>query len=378
MSTRNIRPVVAVLAALLVTVQHAGAQSAPRLAVQEVATVPGAVFLTAPPGDARQFIVQREGRIFIRQNGVVLDTPFLDINEPVLSQGEGGLLSMAFHPDYASNGYFFLFYTDKLHRIVIERRRVSSDPNRAEPGSNLTILRIPKINITHNGGTLAFGPDGYLYFATGDDGGSGDRWRNGQDASTLLAKVLRIDVSRSRPSERYRVPASNPFIGMEGVREEIWAYGLRNPWRFSFDGDYLFLGDVGQDTREEVDIVPIARGGFNFGWNIMEGSLCYESASCDRTGLTLPAIEYDHGNGCSVTGGYVYRGAAIPELNGHYFYSDFCSGFLRSAVVTNGSVGAQTDWGISAGNVLSFGRDGQGELYMLTVEGRVLRIVRAP
>jgi glucose/arabinose dehydrogenase len=375
MSTQKVRPVPAVLSALFPT--HNGATAQPlALAAQQVALLRGAVFLTSPPGDPRQFIVQREGRIFVRENGVVLDTPFLDINEPVLSHREGGLLSMAFHPDYASNGHFFLFYTDKLHRIVIERRRVSIDPNRAEPGSNLTILRIPKLNLTHNGGQLAFGPDGYLYFATGDDGGSGDPFRNGQNLDILLAKVLRIDVNNARAGERYRIPPSNPFVGVEGARPEIWAYGVRNPWRFSFDNGLLYLGDVGQDAREEIDVVPVGQGGFNFGWRIMEGSSCDQRESCDRSGLTLPVLEYDHSEGCSVTGGYVYRGAALPELDGHYFYSDFCRGFLRSFRYANGSVSAHTDWQISAGNILSFGRDAEGELYMLAVDGRILKIVR--
>jgi hypothetical protein len=377
MSTWKIR---CALAALLFISTSAAAQAVPpTLALQHVATVPGAVFLTSPPGDARQFIVQRDGRIFVRQNGVVLPTPFLDINETVLSQKEGGLLSMAFHPDYASNGYFFLFYTDKLHRTVIERRRVSADPNLAEPGSSLTILRIPKINMTHNGGQLAFGPDGYLYLATGDDGGGGDRFRNGQDTTTLLAKVLRIDVSHARRSERYRVPATNPFLGVDGVREEIWAYGLRNPWRFSFDDGLLYLGDVGQDEREEVNVVDVDWGGYNFGWNIMEGTQCYEDDGCDRSGLTLPALDYGHDQGCSVTGGYVYRGSALPELAGHYFYSDFCSGFLRSFRYENGSAAAHTTWPVGrAGNILSFGRDGDGELYLLAIDGRILKLVRAP
>lgn len=396
MSSKKIHPIVSRFAALLLMplllsllalllaacerpASGAGAAAAPQLLAQasvqapaialrleQVATVPGAVFLTSPPGDARQFIVQREGRIFVRKNGEVLATPFLDINEPVLSQGEGGLLSMAFHPDYASNGYFFLLYTDKLHRIVIERRRVSADPDLAEPRSNLAIMRIPKLRLNHNGGQIDFGPDGYLYISTGDDGGGGDPYRHGQDLATPLAKILRIDVNHARRSERYRVAASNPFIGRDEVRQEIWAYGVRNPWRFSFDDGWFYLGDVGQDMREEINVVDVATGGANFGWSIMEGSICYEERSCDRRGLTLPVFEYDHLNndtsGCSVTGGYVYRGKALPELHGQYFYSDFCRGFLRSFRYADGAVSGHADWPIgSAGNVLSFGRDGDGD-----------------
>lgn len=347
------------------------------LGIQEVATVPGAVFLTSPPGDPRQFIVEREGLIHVMENGVVLSTPFLDIHERVLSQGEGGLLSMAFHPNYATNGYFYLYFTDKLHGIVTARYRVSADPNRADAGSELVIIRIQKLNTNHNGGLVSFGPDGYLYMATGDDGGTGDPYRNGQNLNTLLAKVVRIDVANASSTEPYRVPPTNPFVGQEGRRPEIWAYGLRNPWRFSFDANLLYLADVGQAMREEVDISSITQGGLNYGWNIMEGSICYDRPTCDRTGLTLPAFEYDHGHGCSITGGYVYRGKAIAELAGHYFYSDFCRGFLRSFLYTVSGVDVQTDWLISgAGNIQSFGRDADGELYLIASNGKIFRIVK--
>lgn len=347
------------------------------LGLEEVANVPSAVFLTSPPGDARQFIVAREGLIHVRENGAILPTPFLDIHERVLSHSEGGLLSMAFHPDYASNGYFYLFFTDKLHGIVIARYRVSSERNRADGDSELVIIRVQKLNNNHNGGLVSFGPDGYLYFATGDDGGTGDPYRNGQDLGTLLAKLIRIDVANARLGERYRIPPTNPFVGQEGRRPEIWAYGLRNPWRFSFDANLLYLTDVGQEQREEVNISSIAQGGLNYGWNIMEGSICYDRPTCDRTGLTLPTFEYDHGNGCAIVGGYVYRGSAIPELTGHYFYSDLCRGFLRSFVYTGTGIAAPTDWLISgAGNIQSFGRDADGELYLIATNGRIFRVVR--
>ncbi|MFZ3288012.1 MAG: PQQ-dependent sugar dehydrogenase [Telluria sp.] len=358
-----------------VTVSYTGVPFT--LGIQEVANVSGAVFLTSPAGDRRQFIVERSGRIHVLENGALLPTPFLDINERVLSQGEGGLLSMAFDPQYASNGYFFLYYTDNLHRIVVERRRVSSDPNRAEPGSELVIIRILHFNTTHYGGLVGFGPDGYLYMATGDDGGTGDPFRNGQNLNTLLGKMLRLDVAGASAAQPYRVPPSNPFVGQAGRRAEIWAYGLRNPWRYAFDGDLLYLTDVGQDQREEVDIVGVAQGGLNYGWNIMEGTLCYNSPSCNRAGLTLPAFEYDHLNGCSITGGYVYRGKVVPELAGHYFYSDFCRGFLRSFLYTGNSIGAHTDWLITgAGRVQSFGRDADGELYLIAASGKIFKIVR--
>lgn len=346
------------------------------LGVEEVTNVGGAVFLTAPPGDRRLFVVERDGRVHLVDNGVRLSVPFLDINERVLSQGEGGLLSMAFDPNYASNGYFYLYYTDKLHRIVVERQRVSADPNRADPDSALAIIRIFHLRDTHYGGTVAFGPDGYLYLATGDDGGTGDPYRNGQNLHRLLAKVLRLDVSNTSHAQRYRIPPTNPFVGRTG-HDEIWALGLRNPWRFSFDNNLLYLADVGQDRREEVNIVNVGPGGYNFGWNIMEGSLCYDATSCNQAGLTLPVQEYDHGNGCSVTGGYVYRGSAIAELTGHYLYSDFCRGFLRSFRYTGQGVTQRVDWLIAgAGNVQSFGRGGDGELYLIASSGNIFRIVR--
>lgn len=349
------------------------------LGIEEVASLSGAVFLAAPRGDPRQFIVERSGRVHIRENGVLLATPFLDISDRVSTEGEGGLLSMAFDPDYARNGNFFLYYSDKLHRIVVERQRVSRDPNRAEVGSQLEILSILHQGTMHYGGLASFGPDGHLYLATGDSGGVGDPYRNGQNLNTLLGKVLRIDVTRATGSERYRIPVTNPFIGQAGRRAEIWAYGLRNPWRYAFDAGLLYLADVGQARREEINIVNAAQGGLNFGWNIMEGTLCYDSPDCARAGLTLPALEYDHADGCSVTGGYVYRGAAIPTFGGHYVYSDFCSGFVRSFLYRGDGISAAIDWLIAdAGQIQSLGRDGQGELYLIAASGKIFQIVKLP
>lgn len=370
-------PTVAPGAAASVGVSYTGMPFG--LGLQAVATIPGAVFLTSPPGDQRLFVLERDGRIHILENGVPLPTPLLDINERVLSQEEGGLLSMAFDPNFASNRFFYLLYTDKLHGIVIERYTLSSDLKQVLEGSALAIMRIQKISLTHNGGLLSFGPDGYLYLAVGDDGGGGDPYRNAQDLSRYPGKLLRIDVSNSSTTQRYRVPPTNPFIGVEDARPEIWAYGLRNPWRYAFDGGLLYLADVGQDEREEVNVVSAGQAGVNYGWRIMEGSICYDSPTCDRSGLTLPLLEYDHGNGCAITGGYVYRGAAIPDLTGRYLYSDFCSGFLRSFSYANGAATEQVDWLISgAGNVLSFGRDANGELYLLNGAGNIFRIVKIP
>jgi glucose/arabinose dehydrogenase len=353
------------------------------LTLSEVANVPGAVFAAAPEGDARLFIVERAGRIRIQQGGAVLATPFLDISSRVSAQGEGGLLSIAFHPQYASNGLLFLYYTDLANNIVIERHRASGNANLAEAGAGLVIISIAHPTYTnHFGGLVAFGPDGMLYLGTGDGGGGGDPAQNAQNPASLLGKLLRLDVSASTSLQPYAVPPTNPwFNDSSGRRAEVWALGLRNPWRYTFDGGNLYIADVGQDRREEVNITAAGQGGLNFGWNTMEGTLCYNAATCIQGGLTLPAFEYDHGsnaaNGCSITGGYVYRGGALAELAGRYFYSDYCKGFLKSFLYAGGVVSGQTDWAIpNVGNIVSFGRDGNGELLLVAASGRVHRIVR--
>ena len=353
------------------------------LALREVANVPGAVFAAIPAGDPRLFIVERAGRIHILQGGALLATPFLDISSRVSTAGEGGLLSVVFDPQYATNGIFFLYYTDLSNNIVIERHRASGNANRAETGTGLEIIRIAHPTFTnHFGGTVVFGPDGMLYVGTGDGGGSGDPARNAQNPASLLGKMLRLDVSASSPVQPYTIPATNPwFNDATGRRGEVWALGLRNPWRYTFDGGNLYIADVGQNQREEVNVTAAGQGGRNYGWNTMEGTQCFNASACVQTGLTLPVFEYEHGanavNGCSITGGYVYRGSAIAELAGRYFYSDFCKGFLKSFVYAGGAVTEQTDWAIPGiGNVVSFGRDGQGELLMISAGGRVLRIVR--
>jgi glucose/arabinose dehydrogenase len=359
------------------------------LAVRQVASgLDSPVFLTAPNGDRRQFIVERPGRIRIVQNGALLALPFLDVSARVFATGEGGLLSIAFHPQYATNGLFFIYYTDHGGDIVVERRSVSSNPNLADPTAVLEIIRIPHPDFSnHYGGLAAFGPDGYLYLGTGDGGGAGDPAGNAQNLASLLGKLLRLDVNGATAGAPYTIPPGNPFVGQAGRRAEIWASGLRNPWRFAFDGGNLTIADVGQNNREEVDINPLAQGGLNYGWNIREGSLCYNAASCAGAGagtvFIVPAFEYDHAAGCSITGGYVYRGVAIPELAGSYFYSDYCGGFLKSfvAVGTGGGgagVGELADWDIGKlGGIVSFGRDADGELYLIGAGGVVYKLVRA-
>ena len=353
------------------------------LAAVEVATAASPVFLTAPPGDARQFIVERAGRVRIMQNNVLVVRPYLDISARVFTGGEGGMLSLAFDPRYESNGYVYVYYIDNSQNIVIERFTVSPNANLIDPLSGLVIIRIPHPDFqNHFGGQVAFGPDGFLYLGTGDGGGGGDTLRNAQNLNSMLGKLLRLDVGNATIAQPYAIPPSNPYAGQTGRRGEIWASGLRNPWRFTFDDTQVFIADVGQDLREEVNIASAGAGGLNYGWNIAEGTACYNATSCDLSGLTAPAFDYLHGpndvNGCSITGGFVYRGTALPELVGRYFYSDFCNGFLKSVVPgANGSVSDQRDWNITGlGNVVSFGKDGNGELYLLAGSGKIYRISR--
>ncbi len=332
------------------------------------------LYLTAPRGDPRMFVVEQPGRIRVIVRGVLQSTPFLDLTDRVSYGGERGLLSVAFHPSYPSNGYLYVDYTDTAGDTRVERYHVSADPNVANRASAKLILSVDQPYANHNGGLVVFGLDGKLYVGLGDGGSGGDPRGNGQNRGTLLGKLLRIDVDAGDP---YAVPSDNPLVGVSGARGEIWAYGLRNPWRFAFDrtGGSLYVADVGQSSREEVDVVPATAGGLNYGWNIMEGDRCYGASSCNQTGLTLPVLAYGHSEGCSITGGYVYRGQQIPALQGVYFYSDYCSGWLKSFRF-DGAVRDQRDWGLGFGSVLSFGEDSAGELYILSANGKVYRLVR--
>ena len=337
-------------------------------------------FLTAPTGDARLFVVERAGRVRIVKDGVLLPTPFLDIRSRVGSAGERGMLGLAFDPQYATTGRFYVYYTDISVNLVVER--FASTPGSDVAGESAGIvIGIPHGRTEHHGGTIAFGPDEMLYLAPGDGGCCGDPRDNAQDPTALLGKVLRLDV---RGAATYTIPPDNPFVGRAGVRPEIWALGLRNPWRFSFDAPaggaaMLYLADVGQDALEEVNAVPAAAAGRNYGWPITEGTDCFRpSTGCDRARLTMPVQEYSHADGCSVTGGFVYRGARIPELTGHYLYGDYCRGWVRSFRLTSGGVvNEERDWPpLATGQLLSFGRDGLGELYVISGSGRVSRIVK--
>ncbi len=331
--------------------------------------------LTAPASDPRLFVVEKPGRIRVVENGQLHATPFLDISNLVSTGSEQGLLSVAFHPQYAANGYFYVNYTDTSGNTRVVRYAVSADASVADAASAKLILTVAQPAGNHNGGHVLFGPDGMLYIAMGDGGGGGDPFSNGQDTGTLHGALLRIDVDQGDP---YAIPADNPLVGQPGARAEIWAYGLRNPWRIAFDRatNLLYIADVGQNAWEEVNVASAATGGLNYGWNIMEGQHCFNGGACNSSGLVLPVHEYDHGVGCSITGGHVYRGSAMPAVRGHYFYSDFCTGFLRSFVYANGTATDAREWEVgSVGRVLSFGEDAAGELYVLSQNGNVYRLI---
>jgi len=336
------------------------------------------VYLTAPTGDtARLFVVEQSGQIRIVQHGQLLPTAFLDIHSRLVSGGEQGLLSVAFHPNYGANGFFYVNYTDPNGDTRVERYTVSAaDSNLADTATHKLILFVPQPYTNHNGGLVMFGPDGMLYIGMGDGGSGGDPENRAQHPDSLLGKLLRIDVDHGDP---YANPPNNPFATSGGA-PEIWALGLRNPWRFAFDrsAGLLYIGDVGQGAWEEVDVQPASQGGLNYGWRLMEGAHCYNPTSCSSAGLVLPAVEYDHSNGqCAIIGGFVYRGTRFPALAGQYFYADLCAGWVRSFSYAGGAVTGQTSWNldVSPGTPLSFGEDARGELYLLTAGG-VYRIAQ--
>jgi glucose/arabinose dehydrogenase len=359
----------------------------------------------AGDGSGRIFIVERDGRIRLVKNGSLETTPFLDISGHVLSGGEQGLLSVAFPPDYAQRQRFYVYYTQMNGNNVVARIHVSGNPDLADASSEEQILELPHpFQTNHNGGQLAFGPDGYLYIAPGDGGGGGDPYGNAQNPASLLGKVLRIDVEGKIPTTTpdspykiflplvgsgtglpYSIPPDNPFTNQPGYRPEIWALGLRNPWRFSFDsatGD-LYIADVGQNEVEEVNFQPASSaGGENYGWNILEGSLCYNppSGCTPPANYTAPVVEYSHGtndsNGCSITGGFVYRGTAYPDLQGIYFYADYCQGRIWGLKLENFAGQSQLLLDTNY-NPSSFGEDENGEVYLVSLSGQVYKLTGA-
>ncbi|MHB8810973.1 MAG: PQQ-dependent sugar dehydrogenase [Desulfobulbaceae bacterium] len=374
---------VVLLRALLTTLPAAGSVVLTEVAsgVDDVTDIQN-----AGDGSGRLFIVRQNGQIRVWKDKSVLPTAFLDIAGLVVAGGERGLLGLAFHPDYRNNGLFYVNYTrgGDGATVVARYSRSAANPDVADPLSAAILLTVPQPFANHNGGALRFGPDGYLYIALGDGGSANDPQNNGQDLTSLLGKIVRIDVNGTSGQRPYAIPPDNPFVGSSqpGVRPEIWAYGLRNPWRFSFDrmtGD-LFIGDVGQSAREEIDFVRAGtRGGMNFGWRVMEGTRCTNlpgDPPCNPSGFTPPIIEYDHEQGCSVTGGFLYRGTAVPELqpanppatgqlfNGVYVYGDYCSGTIWRISATAAG-GVSNSVLLSSGlRITTFGEDENGEIYV--------------
>ena len=337
-------------------------------------------FQHAGDNSDRVFVVEQRGVISVFQNnpGANQKSDFLAIESKVDDSGnEEGLLGLAFHPDYQNNGYFYVNYTaENPNRTVISRFSVSSsDPNKADPASELVLLEYDQPYSNHNGGQVSFGPDGYLYIAAGDGGSGGDPKENGQNKKTLLGSILRIDVNQPSSAGNYSIPADNPFANnTEGFREEIYAYGFRNPWRFSFDSanGQLWVGDVGQNKYEEIDIVK--KGG-NYGWNTMEGLHCFKPADCDMMGLELPVWEYDHTKGdISITGGFVYHGTAVKELEGLYIYADYVSGKIWSLDLSDPSNPINTELLNADFPISSFGVDKNQELYICGFDDKIYKL----
>jgi glucose/arabinose dehydrogenase len=338
-------------------------------------------FLAAPRGDSRRFVVQRGGTIVIVKGRRALDQPFLDVSDSVSTDGEGGLLSMAFAPDYESSGRFYVYYTDREGFLQIDQFQRSSNPDRADPASRRSVMRVPHHRFNHKGGQLQFGPDGMLYAGFGDGGGGGDPDENAQNLGRILGKLIRIDP---RPGGGYDIPSSNPFANRSGARGEIYAYGLRNPYRFSFDRarGSLTIGDVGQDEIEEVDYVPgrsgnrPPRGGYNFGWDVFEGRNRYEDGGAP--GHVAPVITETHDDGwCSIIGGYVIRDRSLrgSRYYGRYVYGDLCKQDLSLAFLKRPRAPTRTT-GLRVSNLVSFGEDGRGRVYAVSMDGPIYRIGR--
>lgn len=341
----------------------------------------------AHAGDGRLFVLERSGRIrIIDSNGQLLPTPFLDISDRIDSTTywELGLLGLAFHPDYATNGFFYVNYTDLNNDTRLSRFYVSStDPNQANPNSEVYVLFIDQPTVIHNGGTLRFGPDGYLYVASGDGGWLGDPQNHAQQLDTLLGKILRINVTDTGPPPYYTIPPDNPFVGDPNAAPEIWAWGLRNPWAIAFDrqsGD-LYIPDVGNWNQEEINFQPAASpGGLNYGWRCYEGNHSFNLTGCGPAGdYTFPVYDYTHAGACAIMGGFVYRGSQYPFLVGHYLFADFCSGDLWSMAQTDGGEWLAVQRGTSPAQISAFGEGANGELYAADYrDGTIYRLRAYP
>ncbi|MGZ7188670.1 MAG: PQQ-dependent sugar dehydrogenase [Halobacteriota archaeon] len=334
---------------------------------------------SAGDGGNRLFVVEQGGviKVFDNSPNATTASVFLNLSDKVLSGGELGLLGLAFDPHFSQNGHFYVYYTaDNPLRSVISRFSVSPvNGSHAEANSEKIVLQVPQPYPNHKGGQMAFGRDGYLYIGLGDGGGEGDPLGNGQNLSTLLGKILRIDVNSESPGLNYSIPRDNPFVGnTNGYRAEIYAYGFRNPWKFSFDPatGRLWVGDVGQDRIEEIDVVLNGR---NYGWNVMEGSLCYSPLSgCNQTGLELPVWQYNHSVGYAVIGGFVYRGAAHPDLEGAYIYGDYGSGRIWALWYNGTGAPANAELALTGLNISSFGVDSHNELFICALDGNIYKL----
>jgi len=333
------------------------------------------VFVCAAPGDARLFVVEQPGRIRWIEAGRPSRGVFLDLTDRVRAGGERGLLGLAFHPRYGTNGFLYANYTDRDGDTQVVRFTVRPDRRTADPATAKRILSVDQPYSNHNGGMIAFAPDGMLWVGMGDGGAGGDPMGHGQNPRTLLGKMLRLDVDRGDP---YAIPSDNPFARRAGAgAPEVWATGLRNPWRFSFDTttNRVIIGDVGQNRWEELDVADASRAGLNYGWNLREGAHAYGVARPRPAGIVEPAVEYGRDDGCSVTGGYAYRGRTLPALAGAIFFSDYCRGWLRSFRWDGARARDLREWSVGAmGSVTSFGEDGQGELHVVTHEGRIWKL----
>jgi len=328
-------------------------------------------------GSGRMLVVEQAGSIRMVANGSLLSTPFLDITAKVSSGGEMGLLGLAFHPQFTQNHLFYVHYdrtvAGQIQSVIAEYRVSAGDMNIADPTSERILLTVDQPFSNHKGGQIVFGPDGFLYLGFGDGGSGGDPMGNGQNLETMLGKMLRIDVNRQSGGKQYAIPPSNPFANGGGL-PEIFAYGLRNPWRFSFErgGTRLLVGDVGQDAYEEVDLLE---SGKNYGWNVMEGLHCYKpSTGCNMTGLTMPILEYPHSDGEAVVGGFVYKGTAISGLSGAYLFGDYISGTIWESVESPPGTWTRTPLLSTRRNISSFGQDTTGELYVVDYSGGVLKL----
>ncbi|HEX2485179.1 MAG TPA: PQQ-dependent sugar dehydrogenase [Myxococcota bacterium] len=384
------------LLGLLATALAASAPAAAIPVVRVASGLSSPIYAASPPGDPRLFIVERGGVIRILEGGAILPTAFLDIHERVDTGGEGGLLSIAFAPDYATSRAFYVYYTtdgNPMTSRISRFRANAANPNVADddPTQEKILLSVNQPETNHKGGTVAFGPDGMLYMGFGDGGGQFDPGERAQDPTTLLGKMIRLDVAFAQFTDDYAIPDDNPFVGPDGIDDEIWAIGFRNPFRFSFDretGD-LYVGDVGQNTTEEIDFEPAGLpGGRNYGWDVMEGTNCVEAPDpgeppCNDPSLVLPVHEYGHGQGLSVTGGVVYRGSRVPELEGHYLFADYSAnkvwsfepdgvGGIVGDVVDRTSELAPDQGAI--GGVVAFGEDADGDVYLVDLGGEVFHV----